>query len=46
VNKGYENVGNLGAEGRGDGVEVEGDAAVVHWHLTAFARVQRVADAL
>jgi hypothetical protein len=37
---------DLGAEGRGDSVEVEGNAAIVHRHLAAFARVMRVADTL
>jgi hypothetical protein len=37
---------DLRAEGRGYGVEVEFDAAVVHRHLAAFSRVTRVAHAL
>jgi len=37
---------DLGAERRRDGLEVELDRAEVHWHLSALASIQVVAEAL
>ena len=36
----------LSGQGRGNGVEMKGAGAIMHRHLTAFAKVRFIAEAL